>query len=81
MVKLKHLKKRSVINVYNGNFIGYITDIYISFPEGKIESLIVQPPLLKRIINSLFYNNKTIVNWNNIVSIGKDVILVNIIDN
>ena len=80
-MKLRHLKKRSVINIYNGNFIGYITDINITFPEGKINSLIVQPPLIKRMLNSLFYNNKMIVNWNNIVSIGKDVILVNIIDN
>ena len=77
-MKLKHLKKKSVVNVYNGNFIGYITDIIISLPEGNIETLIVKHTFFKRLANA---NSKTIINWENIVSIGKDVILVNIIDN
>lgn len=80
-MKLKHLKKRSVINVYNGNYIGYIVDVIVSLPNGNIESLVVKPSLYRRIIYSLSRSSKTIVNWNNIVSIGKDVILVNIIDN
>ena len=80
-MKLKHLKKRSVINTYNGNIIGYIVDVVISLPSGNIESLIVRPNLIKRIIYSLSRNNRLIIDWNNIVSIGKDVILVNIIDN
>lgn len=80
-MKLQYLKKKSVINIYNGNFIGYITDIIISLPEGNIDCIIVKHSLLKRIIYTLSRNSKTVVNWNNIVSIGKDVILVNIIDN
>ena len=80
-MKLKHLKNRSVINVYNGNYVGSIVDVIITLPSGNIESLIVKPSLYRRIIYSLSRNSKTIVNWNNIVSIGKDVILVNIIDN
>ena len=79
-MKLAHLKKRRVINVYNGNFIGYISDAVIAFPQGTIESLIVKAPFGKRIANFVFYSNKTYVQWQNIVSIGKDVILVNIID-
>lgn len=80
-MKLKHLKRKSVINVYNGNFLGYIRDIIISLPKGNIESLIVKQSLFKRIINFMNANNKFIISWNNIVSIGKDVILVNIIEN
>lgn len=80
-MKLNHLKRKGVINAYNGNFIGYITDVIISLPEGNIESLVVKHSLLKRILNFMTINSKTIVNWQNIISIGKDVILVNIIDN
>ena len=80
-MKLKHLKRRSVINVYDGNYIGYIVDIVITLPSGNIESLIVKPSLYRRFVYCLSRNNRTIINWNNIVSIGKDVILVNIIDN
>ena len=66
--------------MYNGNFLGYISDIIVSFPNGDIETLIVKPNLLKRITN-IFILNKIYINWENIISIGKDVILVNIIDN
>ena len=80
-MKLKHLKRKSVINVYNGNFLGYTNDVLISLPSGNIESLIVKQSLFKRIKNFMNSNNKYIISWNNIVSIGKDVILVNIIEN
>ncbi len=79
-MKLKHLKKRSIINVYNGNFMGYIIDVNIKLPEGNLESLIIKLPFFKRITKTFSKNTFTIP-WNNIVSIGKDVILVNIIDN
>ena len=80
-MKLKHLKRKSIINVYNGNFLGYISDIFVSLPSGNIDCLIVRKSLFKRIINFMNSNNKYIISWNNIVSIGKDVILVNIIEN
>lgn len=80
-MKLAHLKKRQVINVYNGQFIGYIKDVIISFPCGNIETLIVQPNTFKRIILFFSTNNKIYVEWSDIISIGKDVILVNIIAN
>ena len=78
-MKLAHLKKRQVINVYNGQFIGYIKDIVISFPNGNIETIIVQPNIFKRIAAFFSINNKIYVEWPQIISIGKDVILVNII--
>jgi YlmC/YmxH family sporulation protein len=80
-VKLAHLKKRRVINVYNGNFMGYISDIIIAFPNGNIETLIVKPNFIKRITGFFSINSKIYISWSNIISIGKDVILVNIIDN
>ena len=80
-MKLSYLKKRSVINTYNGNFLGYISDVIIEFPNGNIETLVVRPNIFKRIIGIFSIGNKIYVSWQNIISIGKDVILVNIIDN
>lgn len=80
-VKLNHLKKKSVINIYNGNFLGYISDIILAFPHGNIETLIIKPNLIKRIVGFFSIHSKVYVPFSNIVSIGKDVILVNIIDN
>ena len=80
-MKLTHLKKKKVINIYNGRFLGYIKDVIVSFPNGNIETLIVKMYCFN-FINSFFsMNNKLYVSWSNIVSIGKDVILGNIIDN
>lgn len=80
-MKLTHLKKRAVINIYNGHFMGYISDVIITLPNGKIETLIVKKNLLNRVMKFFFANNKIYIPWDNIISIGKDVILVNIIDN
>lgn len=80
-MKLAHLKKKSVINMYNGNFIGYIKDIIIAFPNGNIETLIVKQHFITGIMSFFTSSNKVYISWDNIISIGKDVILVNIIDN
>ena len=80
-MKLSLLKRKSVVNVHNGNFIGYVTDVVISFPSGNITTLIVKPSVLKRIYKFFSINSKFHIDWENIVTIGKDVILVNIIDN
>ena len=80
-MKLDHLKRRSVINIYNGNLLGYIKDVVVALPDGHIETLIIKPNFFKRISGFFSFNSKIYVSWINIVSIGKDVILVNIIDN
>lgn len=79
-MRLAQLKKRGVINIYNGNFMGYIYDIIISFPTGNIKTLVIKQNFLKRIFSFFSINNKSYIPWDNIISIGKDVILVNIID-
>ena len=80
-MKLAHLKRKSVINMYNGNFVGYIKDVVIVFPNGNIETLIIKPSFVKRMLSLFTAYNKVYISWDNIISIGKDVILVNIIDN
>jgi sporulation protein YlmC with PRC-barrel domain len=79
LLQYNKLKNKRVINIYNGKFIGYVTDINIELPGGEISSISVQYPFFKRIVYPLSIT-KVLVLWSNIVSIGKDVILVNIID-
>ena len=76
----KSLTRKAVINTYNGLFLGYITDVILSFPSGNIEYIIVKLPLFKRILSSFMHSGKFKIHFNNLISIGKDVILVNIID-
>ena len=65
------LKKKKVINIADGKDLGKITDLIISFPDGKIKSIIV--PGKK---NAFFSGCELIINFSCIERIGDDTILV-----
>ncbi len=65
------LKKKSVINVMDGKDLGKITDVVLSFPEGKIVSIIV--PGRK---NCFFGGGELIIGFGCIERIGDDTVLV-----
>ena len=65
------LKKKSVINVSDGRDLGKISDLLISYPDGKIRSIIV--PGKK---NSFFSSCELIIPFSAIERIGDDTILV-----
>ena len=65
------LKKKSVINVEDGKDLGKITDFILTFPEGRIKSIIV--PGKK---NALFSGSELIIAFSCIERIGDDAILV-----
>ena len=65
------LKKKKVINVADGRDLGKITDLIISYPEGKIKSVIV--PGKK---NMFVSGSELIIDFSCIERIGDDAILV-----
>ena len=65
------LKKKKVINVVDGKDLGKITDLVISYPDGKITSIIV--PGKK---NVFFSGYELIINFSCMERIGDDAILV-----
>ena len=65
------LKKKKVINVADGRDLGKITDLIISYPEGKIKSVIV--PGKK---NMFVSGSELIIDFSCIGRIGDDAILV-----
>ena len=65
------IKKKCVINVADGRNLGKITDLVISFPDGKISGVIV--PGKK---NSFFGGSELIINFCCIDRIGDDAVLV-----
>lgn len=69
-----NLRMMEVIDIKTGSKLGYIKDLLVDCNQYKIISLIV--PTEK---NSWFGKNDDIeIKWDDIVKIGKDVILVNI---
>lgn len=65
---------KEVICVSDGRRLGYVTDVRISLPEGKITALVVpcagRIPLIPR-------KEDYVIPWNCICRIGPDIILIN----
>lgn len=73
MVKLSELQIKEVIVVESGKRLGHIADLEIDAERGKIISII----LMEREKSSFFGKpNEVIIYWDQIVTIGSDVILV-----
>ena len=69
-------KQKEVINVKDGKCLGFVVDVNANFQNGEIQSIIVAKP--NRLIPNVGGKNNIVINWENIVKIGEDVILVDI---
>lgn len=70
------LKQREVININNGQVLGFVVDINAEFGKGTIKSIVVAQT--GRIIKSLAGKNRVEIPWDRVKVIGEDVILVDI---
>jgi len=74
IVDYNELKKKAVVNILDGRKLGKVKNIKFTFPEGKVEALIVGE-------NALFAPNcDYIVNLCCVNKIGDDAILVSLAD-
>lgn len=78
MVNACDLRQKEVINIYTAERLGCITDVEIDFASGKILSVVVPR---KRGLREFFTKRKDcIIPWDNIVCVGKDIVLVKLQD-
>lgn len=77
-MRLIELQSKDVINVENGSNIGFVCDIEIEPHTAKICAIIVEKKSLMNYFRFIKEPNEIIIPIENIVSIGEDVILVNI---
>lgn len=76
LYSINNLKVMEVIDINTGSKIGYIKDFLIDCIEHKILSLIIP-----RERNSWFSKSNNIeIEWDKVVKVGSDVILVSIED-
>ncbi len=71
---MSDLQRKDIVNVINGSRLGKIVDIDVT-KDGYINSLIVEPAKLMRKIS---YGNEVYITFSQIVTIGSDVILVDL---
>lgn len=74
MVKTSDLKEKEVINVRDGSRLGLIYDIEIDLNRGVVEAVYI--PGSSRLLSFFGRNDEYVIRWENIIKIGKDVILV-----
>lgn len=74
MVRACDLKQREVINIADAERLGYVYDVDIEFETGRILSLII--PRRKGFFGAFFGRSDYVIPWENIVAVGKDIILV-----
>ena len=70
------LKQIEVININNGQILGFVVDLNAEFGMGTIKSIVVAQT--GRLIKSLTGKNTMEIPWDRVRVIGEDVILVDI---
>ena len=73
-VKFTQLQCKEVICVSDGRRLGFITDVQVEIPEGRICAIVVPGPC--RFLGVLGRNDDYIIPWNCIRRIGPDIVLV-----
>ena len=68
---LSELQKKEIIDINSGKRIGIIIDVVVT-PEGTIKNLIVEERKIKRFTA----NEERTINWQQIIKIGDDIILI-----
>lgn len=76
MVKLSEMKQKEVINIGNGSRIGIIYDFKIDLDNGIVTGIVIPGP--GKIFGVFGKDNDLVVDWEDIVRIGQDIILIDI---
>ena len=73
-IKFSDLQCREVICIGSGQRLGFVSDIQIDLPEGKIRAIVVPGPC--RFFGVAGRRDDYIIPWNCIKKIGPDIVLV-----
>ncbi len=79
MLSTEGIRNKEVINIADGRSLGYVGDIEVNLELGKIEGIVL--PAEKGFFGFLGSGESDVViKWENIRTIGDDVILVEIVN-
>ena len=68
------LRYKEIINLHNGQRLGFVCDAEILLAEGRVTALIVPGPT--RFFGFLGREEDLVIPWERITKIGEDIILV-----
>lgn len=76
MEKFSDLQEKEVINICDGSRLGYVSDLELELPTGRIVSLLI--PTESERWNFFCRQKMLYVPWRCIKRIGEDIILVEV---
>ena len=74
--KISQLQCKEVICVTSGQRLGFIEDVEVEIPEGRVQALIVPGPC--RFFGFLGRQDDYIIPWSRICRMGPDIVLVDV---
>lgn len=74
MLKLSDIKEKEIININNGERMGYVYDFELDIEKGKIVAIVMSGT--SKVLGLFGKNDDIIIDWRSIVKIGTDTILV-----
>ena len=75
-IRTTELQCKEVICVADGRRLGFVTDVEVEMPEGKVIAIIVPGPC--RFLGVLGRRDDFVIPWKCIRKIGPDIVLVDI---
>lgn len=79
MIKLTEIREKEVINLYNGQRLGFVYDFEVDLEKGYLSGIIL--PGEGKMFSLFTKTNDIFIGWEQIIKIGVDTILVNIKNN
>ncbi len=74
MLAISDLKMKEVIDISNGERLGYIYDFEIDLEKGTLLAMVVPGP--NKGLSLFAKPNDLVIKWEDVVIIGKDTILI-----
>ena len=72
--RIQNLRRKEVINICDGCRLGYVADVDIQIPEGRVIAIVVYGPC--RFFGLFGRGEEYYVPWDSIQRIGDDIILI-----
>ena len=75
-IKFSQLQCKEVICISDGRRLGYVADVQIELPEGKVCAVLVPGP--GKIMGAFGKHDEFCIPWSCIKKIGPDIVLVDV---
>lgn len=74
MLKLSEIREKEIININNGERMGYVYDFELDLERGMVLGIVIAGS--SKVLSLFGKSEDTVIYWEDVTKIGKDTILV-----